>query len=180
MIPRVEFWRPNQQCLPRAIAGSSVPASSAAKLQIFHSASLVQPSMKWHWTLLLMLQDPMLHRPDSPTYAKDPAFHLKVGDLKVEDSLGAVVGCGSIWTPSPTPRSAPDPAISLLILAPSQSGNRIEAPRSPKPETEMVAPPSIWRQIRAEMEQMALLPRDQLFFWRQTTGNGNDGATIAL
>ena len=59
----------------------------------------------------------MLHRPDSPTYAKDPAIPPEKG----EDSLGAVGSCDGYRAPSSIPRSAPDQAISLLLLAPNQN-----------------------------------------------------------
>ena len=82
----------------------------------------------------------MLQRPDYPTSAKDPAI-----PPTVEDSLGAVGSCGRLSTPSATPRSAPDMALSLLILAPNQTGNRKEGASIAKPETEMDALPVNWR-----------------------------------
>ena len=111
-----------------------------------------------------------------PPSAKDPAPHHKVGD-----SLGAVGSCGSIRTPSPIPRSAPDPAhIPPHFGAKPKPEIEKRALRSPKPETEMVAPPEIGAKSDRKWNRWRPDHVISCSFGRQTTGNGNDGAPIAL
>ena len=101
--------------------------------------------------------------------------------IKVGDSLGAVGSCGSIRTPSPIPRSAPDPAhIPPHFGAKPKPEIEKRALRSPKPETEMVAPPEIGAKSDRKWNRWRPDHVISCSFGRQTTGNGNDGAPIAL
>ena len=126
--------------------------------------------------LAFLLQDPMLQRLDYPTSAKDPA-----NPPTVENSLGAVGSCGNFRTPSPTPRSAPDLALSLLILAPNQTGNRKEgASIGRNGNGNGGATCQIGAKSDRKWNRWRCNHVISYSFGRQTTGNRNDGAPVAL
>ena len=108
-------------------------------------------------------------------------LRIPLPTIRWETVLGAVGSCGSIRTPSPVPRSAPDPAnIPPPFGAKPKPEIEKRALRSPKPETEMVAPPEIGAKSDRKWNRWRPDHVISCSFWRQTTGNGNDGAPIAL